>query len=168
MEIQMLKKRVTALLWFFIAALLLSGLTAFPLAWELGLLNRLTTGPGSPLPALWPDLAAWISRVNSGLQDTYGRYPFIAYGTDWLAFAHIVIAIAFWGPLKDPVRNLWVVEFGMIACVLIVPLALICGPLRGIPLFWQIIDCSFGVFGIVPLWLCRNAILRIAQLEGVS
>ena len=29
----------------------------------------------------------------------------IAYGTDWLAFAHITIAVAFLGPLKDPVRN---------------------------------------------------------------
>ena len=56
----------------------------------------------------------------------------------------------------------------MIACVLIVPLALICGPLRGIPPFWQLIDCSFGVFGIIPLWLCRNAILRIAHLEGAA
>ena len=168
MEIKRLKKRVAVLLWFFIAALLLSGLTAFPLQWELGLLDRLATGPASPLPGLWPDLAAWIGRVNIGLQDTYSRYPFIAYGTDWLAFAHIVIALAFWGPLKDPVRNIWVIEFGMLACVLIVPLALICGPLRGIPPFWQMIDCSFGVFGIIPLWICRNAILRIAQLEGAS
>ena len=168
MEIQHLKKRVVILLWFFIAALLLSGLTAFPLEWEMSLLDRLATGPGSPLLTLWPDMAAWISRVNTGLQDAYGRYPFIAYGTDWLAFAHIVIAIAFWGPLKDPVRNIWVVEFGMIACVLIVPLALICGPLRGIPLFWRLIDCSFGVLGIIPLWMCRSAILRIARLEGVS
>jgi hypothetical protein len=69
------------------------------------------------------------------------------------------------GPLKDPVRNLWVVEFGMIACVLVVPLALICGPLRGIPFFWRLIDCSFGVLGILPLWLCRRAILEIRRRE---
>ena len=168
MEIHRLKKRAAVLLWFFIVALLLSGLTAFPLEWELDLLARLATGPTSPLPGLWPDMAAWIGRVKAGLQDAYSRHPFIAYGTDWLAFAHIVIAIAFWGPLKDPVRNIWVIEFGMIACLLIVPLALICGPLRGIPLFWQLIDCSFGVFGIIPLWLCRSAILRIAKLEEAS
>jgi hypothetical protein len=59
----------------------------------------------------------------------------LAYGTDWLAFAHLVIAIAFLGPLKDPVRNIWVVEFGMIACLLVIPLALICGPIRGIPFY---------------------------------
>ena len=25
---------------------------------------------------------------------------------DWLAFAHVVIAVAFWGPLRDPVKNI--------------------------------------------------------------
>jgi hypothetical protein len=31
-----------------------------------------------------------------------GAYPFLAYGTDWLAFAHIVIAVFFIGPLVKP------------------------------------------------------------------
>jgi hypothetical protein len=97
------------------------------------------------------------------VQNTYQQYPFIAYGTDWLAFAHIVIAIAFWGPFKDPVRNVWVIELGMIACVLVVPLALVCGAIRGIPFFWRLVDCSFGVFGIIPLWLCRGAIQQIQK-----
>lgn len=166
-SMDVLDKRVKLLLWFFIAALVASGLTAFPLEWELGALTHLISGPGSLLPALWPDLVAWIARVNTGLQETYRHYPFIAYGTDWLAFAHIVIAIAFVGPLRDPVRNIWVIEFGMIACVLVVPLALICGPIRGIPLFWRVIDCSFGVFGIIPLWLCRNMIRKMANLTGL-
>lgn len=165
MSVQVLKRRVKGLLLLFIVALLLSGLTAFPLEWELNLLNGLVNHPASPLPGLWPDLAHWITFVQVGLEDTYRRYPFMAYGTDWLAFAHIVIAIAFWGPLKDPVRNIWVVEFGLIACVLVIPLALICGSIRGIPFFWQLIDCSFGVFGLIPLWLCRSTILRIAQIE---
>jgi hypothetical protein len=56
-----------------------------------------------------------MNRVHAGVSETYRLYPFIAYGTDWLAFAHIVIAVAFWGPLKNPVRNVWVIEFGMIA-----------------------------------------------------
>ncbi len=30
------------------------------------------------------------------------------------------------------------------------------GGLRGIPVWWRLIDCSFGVFGFVPLWLCRR------------
>jgi len=160
-----LKKRVRYLLLFFVAAVLVSGVTAFPLEWELSVLSRVVSNP--PLPGLWPDLAIWINRVYTGLHDTYRQYPFIAYGTDWLAFAHIVIAIVFWGPLRDPVKNIWVVEFGMIACGLVVPLALICGPLRGIPFFWRLIDCSFGILGFIPLWMARKDIQRIVALEKV-
>jgi hypothetical protein len=88
------------------------------------------------------------------------------YGTDWLAFAHIVIAIAFIGPLRDPVKNVWVVQFGMIACVLVIPTALICGQIRGVPFYWRLIDCSFGVIGIIPLWLSRCCIQRLIQLQN--
>jgi len=94
--------------------------------------------------------------VNHGLQVTNVRYPFILYGTDWLAFAHLMIAVAFIGPLRDPVRNIWVIQSGMIACVCIIPLAAIAGPIRGIPFGWSLIDMSFGVVGIIPLIIvCR-------------
>lgn len=119
-------------------------------------------GKQSPTRSWWPALAHWISFVHRGVQDTSQTYPFLFYGTDWLAFAHLVIAVAFIGPLRDPVRNIWVVEFGMIACVMVIPPALICGPMRGIPFFWRLIDCSFGVFGIIPLYLARRMIRRVA------
>lgn len=164
-EIKRLSRRIRILLLFFTAALLLSGFTAIPLGWELPLVSRVVTSPSSLLFERWPDLVAWIARVNSGIHDTYQRYPFMAYGTDWLAFGHFVVAIAFLGPLKDPVKNIWVIEFGMIACVLVVPMALIFGPIRGIPFFWQLIDSSFGVLGIIPLLFCRRFILRLAELE---
>jgi hypothetical protein len=167
METQSLKKQVRRLLWFFIAALVLSGVTAFPLRWEITILQRLF-GPGTFVESLWPAMAEWISLVHLGITETYRRYPFMAYGTDWLAFAHIVIAIAFWGPIKDPVKNIWVVECGMIACVLVIPLAMIWGPIRGIPFFWRLIDSSFGVVGIIPLWAAHNDIRRIAELEQAT
>lgn len=115
----------------------------------------------------WPAMALWITRLHRGLEETASRYPFVLYGTDWLGFAHLMIAVAFIGPLKDPVRNLWVVEFGMIACVLVIPLALIMGPIRGIPVFWRMIDCSFGVVGILPLWLARRDIVRLVQPDPI-
>jgi hypothetical protein len=101
---------------------------------------------------------------------TYAAYPFVGYGTDWLAFAHVVIAIFFIGPWRDPVRNAWVVEAGMLACVLVVPLALICGAVRGIPMYWRLIDCSFGVFGFLPLWLVWRwiKVLNNAAQPGVE
>lgn len=153
-------KRIRIILSFFIIALALSGLTAFPLQWETGLLNQ-WFGIGTFMERLFPDLSYWITHVNKGLTETYRTYPFIPYGTDWLAFAHIAIAIAFIGPLRDPVKNIWVIEFGIIACILIIPTALICGSIRGIPLFWRLIDCSFGMFGIIPLWICRHYIKMI-------
>jgi hypothetical protein len=164
METQLFRKRIKILLWLFVIALLLSGITAFPLQWEINILNNMI-GPGTFVESVWPALANWIDFIHQGLTETYQQYPFIAYGTDWLAFAHIVIAIAFWGPIKDPIKNVWVVEFGMIACVLVIPLALIAGPIRGIPFFWRLIDCSFGVFGFIPLWLARRYIQQIIKLE---
>jgi hypothetical protein len=40
----------------------------------------------------------------------------------------------------------------MIACFLILPTAFIAGYFRGIPIVWQLIDCSFGVFGFILLY----------------
>jgi hypothetical protein len=139
-------RRIRLWLALFVTGLVLSGVTAFPLEtetrWLSAWLHHL------PAPAA---LTAWIDRCHEGLKQTNAEYPFIAYGTDWLAFGHLTIAVAFYGPWRDPVRNKWVVQFGMIACAGIVPLALICGPIRGIPFGWSLIDMSFGVFGVLPL-----------------
>ncbi|WP_035845293.1 hypothetical protein [Kitasatospora azatica] len=145
-------------LWVFIVCLVLSGLTAFPLRTESGLLVDLAHRLPTPAPLL-----DWLQRVRTGLVDTDARYPFLAYGTDWLAFAHLVIAGAFWGPLRDPVRNVWVVRWALGACVGILPLALICGPLRGIPLYWRFVDMSFGLVGAVPLLLVLAGIRRLER-----
>jgi len=148
---------IRLVLGFFVVGLVLSGLTAFPLRWELRLLTS-WFGDGTTIGNTFPGLAHWLSHVREGLESTAREYPFLAYGTDWLAFAHLVIAVAFLGPLRDPVRNIWVVEFGMIACLMVIPLALICGPIRGIPFCWQLIDCSFGIFGLIPLAIVRRMI----------
>lgn len=162
---QRLLQKIRLLLVLFIIGLVLSGLTAFPLERELNLVARLLGAGDTARAEDYSGLTQWIVLVRNGLSDTYSKYPFIAYGTDWLAFAHLMIAIAFIGPLRDPVRNIWVIEFGLIACAAIIPLALICSPLRGIPFAWQLIDCPFGVVGAVPLWLCRH---YTRQMEGVG
>jgi hypothetical protein len=108
-------------------------------------------------------LLPWIERVYQALSDTNARYPFLAYGTDWLAFAHLVIAVAFIGPYIDPVRNKWIITFGLIACAGVIPLALIAGPIRGIPFPWRLIDCSFGILGCIPLLRCRRLILDLER-----
>ncbi|MFJ3717809.1 hypothetical protein [Streptomyces sp. NPDC090057] len=148
----------------FVVCLVLSGATAFPLVHEL----RWTESGLRALnaPELLPGLMEWISRVREGLDAADAEYPFVLYGTDWLAFAHLVIAVAFYGPYRDPVRNVWVVEFGMIACAGIIPLALVCGPVRQIPFWWTLIDMSFGVFGVVPLYVVRRKIKRLEALTA--
>lgn len=146
-----LRRRIRFWLILFIVGLALSGLTAFPLVSEVGLLHRILNAMG--MERWFPAGGEWIERVDRALIETDRNHPFLFYGTDWLAFAHLVIAIAFIGPLRDPVKNVWVIQFGMIACVAVLPLALIAGPIRGIPFWWRLIDCSFGVIGIVPLWL---------------
>ena len=157
-----LRRRIRGWLWFFVVGLFLSGATAIPLETELDILARGLTGHAAGEPGF----AGWILKVREALIDTNARYPFIAYGTDWLAFGHFIIALAFVGPLRDPVKNVWVIDFGMIACVMVIPFALGMGALRGIPFGWRLIDCSFGVFGIIPLWLCKQWILEVARLEA--
>ena len=108
-------------------------------------------------------LHVWLRRVHEGIVHTNRDYPFMAYGTDWLAFGHLVIAVAFLGPLIDPVRNKWVLVFGIIACAGVLPLALIAGAIRGIPFYWRLIDCSFGVIGVVPLLICLRYVRQLEE-----
>jgi len=138
--------------------LVLSGITAFPLQSELGwLLSVLHSNALQPI-AKSTHLLPWIERVDEGVRVTNAKFPFLAYGTDWLGFAHLVIATAFIGPFIDPIRNKWVITFGLIGCAGVIPLALIAGHFRGIPLPWRLVDCCFGIFGSAPLLLCRRSI----------
>ncbi len=139
---------------FFMVALLLSGFTAIPVEEELVFLCRVF-----PTGTFVGD---WLDTVYIGVHDTNNNYPFLAYGYDWLAFAHFVLAFLFIGPLKDPVKNRWVIEFGIIACLLIIPYAMVAGYFRGIPFWWRLIDCSFGILGLFPLIICLK---QIHQLE---
>ncbi len=143
---------------FFMVALVLSGLTAIPLESELTFLSRLFA-PKTPI-------GSWIDRVCTAIVTMNSQYPFLGYGYDWLAFAHFMLAILFIGPLKDPVRNKWVIEFGMIACLLIVPFAFAAGHYRGIPIAWRLIDCSFGVIGLIPLSICRSKIIELERITN--
>jgi hypothetical protein len=144
---------------FFIIGLVVSGVTAFPLLSELRLLVRLL-GADSAVPNSG-SLSSWILSVKNGLETTYAAYPWIAYGTDWLAFGHLVIAGFFVGPLIQPLSSRSVIWTGITACVAVIPLAMICGPLREIPFYWRLIDSSFGVVGIIPLIYCLRLLKRI-------
>lgn len=156
---QILLRRVRVLTWLFIIGLVLSGATALPLLTEVDWLVRIAGAERlveSNLVTPAPAWAVWLVKVQTALAGNAKEYPFLFYGTDWLAFGHFVIAIAFIGAVRDPVRNAWLFTFGMIACALVIPYALVFDAARRIPFWWRLIDCSFGVFGFLPLWLCRK------------
>jgi hypothetical protein len=149
----------------FIAGLVLSGVTAFPLLWEIELLTELLGLGNASSPAGHDGLAGWILTVRFGLEEMYGRHPWIAYGTDWLAFAHLVVALFFIGPLIEPRSSRTNLLAGVAACVGVVPLALIAGEVRGIPLASRLIDCSFGLIGLVLLLYCLR-LLKLIEAEA--
>ena len=156
MEDIKLKNKIRRWIAVFIIFLILSGVTAFPIETELSfLINHSSSFPEF--------MQQWISKIYNAVKETNSNYVQLSYGTDWLAFAHIVIATVFIGPLIDPVKNIWVIQFGMIACIMVFPLALIAGPIRHIPFYWQMIDCSFGVFGFIPLCICHQNIKKLEK-----
>jgi hypothetical protein len=150
-------------LGLFVFGLVVSGLTAFPLLAELSVLVRVLGIEDSARHDSYSGLDRWVAFVHHGLEVTYARFPFIGYGTDWLAFGHLVIALFFIGPAVDPVHNRWVLYCGVVACAAVLPLALVCGAIRGIPLYWRLIDCSFGLLGAVPLVYCIRLSRRIER-----
>ena len=159
-----LRRRIRWVLGFFIAALAISGLTAFPLQLEL---DAMVAARGAHIfGAAHGSFDWWILTVRNGLGVVYRDYPWMGYGTDWLAFGHLVIALFFVGAWRDPVRNIWLLTAGLIACVGVIPVAMLCGVLRGIPIYWRLIDCAFGVLGFLPLWLARRWTLVLEKDEG--
>ena len=141
----------------FMIMLAVSGITAIPIQSELSMATKFFDEESF--------FGNWLNRILIAVRETDEKFPYLLYGYDWLAFAHVVIAIAFIGPYKDPVKNKWVIEFGAICCFLIIPFALIVGGVRGIPFWWRLIDCSFGIIGLIPLGICYN---KITEIESLS
>ena len=150
------RSRIRAWTLFFIVGLVLSGVTAIPIATEVALGARVLGDDFSAGGRLPPGVSAWLRTVAGAVETTSRGQPLLFYGTDWLAFGHIAIAIAFVGALRDPVRNRWLYSFGMIACALVPVWAMVFGQIRGIPMWWRLIDSAFGIVGFVPMWVCRG------------
>jgi len=102
---EILRRRIRWLTWLFIVGLAVSGATAIPLATEV---NWMVTAMGTDNHSA---MATWLVRIRDALAQTEAQHPFLFYGTDWLAFGHFAIAIAFIGALRDPVRNRWIFDF---------------------------------------------------------
>lgn len=146
-------KNIRRVIIVFIILLALSGITAFPLVTEVDFMLKHINS----FPVFFHD---WIKKVYESVHQTPS---IVLYGTDWLAFAHIIIGLFFVGVYQNPVRNKFIVNVGIVACMAVFPLAFICGPIRDIPFYHQIIDCCFGLFGVIPLLYIRYQISLIEK-----
>ena len=158
---QQLRNTIRNYILFFIFVIVINGIILFPAVSVLGFVN-------DHLRYFPHFLRTWISQVYLSVKNTNEQYPFLSYGTDWLAFAHLVIAMVFIGPLRDPIKNIWIIQWAMISCLCVFPLVLIAGPVRGIPFYWQIIDMSFGALGFILLLLCYKRIVRLKSIVEQS
>jgi hypothetical protein len=147
------KIEIRRIILAFVVLLVLSGITAFPLKTEMAFLVK-------HLNWFSDYLQIWILKVHESVMATP---DVVLYGTDWLAFAHIVISLFFIPVYIHPVKYKLNIVVGMVACLGVFPLAFICGPIRGIPFFHQLIDCSFGVGGMILLYVVYKKINRLQE-----
>jgi hypothetical protein len=157
-------KRAKWMLGIVVFGLLVSGITVWPAIPELKMFVHIVWGDGEPTGVLH----SFILQAIEGLESVETNYPFILYAHDWLAFAHIVLAILFAGAIRDPVRNVWIVQCGLIMCALVPGFAGICIPIRGLPLVWFWIDFAFAPAAALPLWIALRDIRRAeAELHTI-
>jgi hypothetical protein len=149
-----LRQRIRRWLRLFIFLLVVSGLLVFPLETMLKALANCCIPPDTIIGHWW-----W--KVLSGVQYNNIHFGFLSYGYDWLAYFHLVIALALLGPLRDPVRNIWVLEFLMIAALGILPVSLIGGAVRGLPMWWRIFEIIFIIIAFLPLWRVWTFVKRL-------
>src|ERR1043165_2412760 len=134
----LLRRRIRWLTWVFLIGLVISGVTAIPLLTELDWLSKITGAQQlveQSAATAAPEWAVWLEKIRHALVETDARHPILFYGTDWLALGHIVIGVSFIGALRDPVRNRWLFDFGLIACAMVIPWAFVFGEVRGIPVW---------------------------------
>jgi len=151
-------RKIRITLTSFVILLVLSGLTAFPVRGGITFLLQ--------HKSFFPQfMQAWIYDLGQVIDATP---EIILYGTDWLAFAHIVIALFFIPVYLDPIKHKSNIIVGMCACMAVFPLAFICGPIRGIPFFHQLIDCCFGVGGALFLYAIYKNINKLERSQYES
>lgn len=155
--------RIRIILIIFIVLFFLSGMTVFPVEWEVKTVIKTIWGDSPPGDGFLSPVHAKFIEIKDSLPVMKEKYPFIFYGLDWLGFAFITMSILFIGALKDPVRNKWVIQFALLCCPLCIIFAAIFAPIRGMPWQWALLDSSFGVFGAIPLIIILRDIKKIEK-----
>ncbi len=148
--------RIRLCLALLMAGLLFSSLPGFfPLngtKWILGLLARTSHfGDGTPL-------FTWFLGTRQALMATSLTARFLFYATNRDGLSRILFALLFLGPYRDPVRNRWVINFGLLSCAALVLFAFVAGEIQGMPFLWRCADAAFALLCALPLLLCKHYI----------
>lgn len=123
-------------------------------------------GPGTAMEQKLPAVSSWIETLYTNVHQTYKNYPVMAYCMDSLSYACVIFAIFMIGAIKDPVKNLWIIQTFLIACVLVTALPFIAGPFRGVPIFWRCLDSSFAVIGFFVLLIPYKLTKKLIRVNG--
>lgn len=158
--------RIRLCLALVIAGLVVSGASAFcPIRETKWLLEQLAStihfGAGTPL-------SEWLLGVHRALIAALTTAPFLAYETDREGLSRILLGLLFLGPYRDPDRNRWVIDFGLLSCAAMVGLAFIAGPIRSIPVPWRWVDAGLAVLCAIPLLLCRHYLHLLEHIASTA
>jgi hypothetical protein len=74
------------------------------------------------------------------------------YGYDWLAVSHVFLGLLFMGIDMRFVRHMKIFEVGFFAYMVIIVVAIIQGIIKGMPVWWQVVNYAFGLAGFLLLW----------------
>jgi hypothetical protein len=121
-------------------------------------------GQGTLTAEKLPFFSEWIENLHLSISETYKTYPVMAYCMDWLTYACVVFAMFIIGPIKDPIKNIWVIQVYMLGCILGMLLPFIVGPMREIPIFWRFLDGSFGLMGFIILLIPYRLIKKLETI----
>ena len=162
-EEQIILRKIRFYLILFLLAILFSLHTIIFVEAETKLFAK-CFGHNTFMEKLCPCVAEWMEHLHLAVLQTYTSYPVIAYCMDWLSYACVVFAGFLLGAIKNPVRNVWIVQVFMVACILAFIFPFIAGPIRDVPIFWRFIDSSFGVVGFLFLLLPYRLIKKLETL----
>jgi len=162
-EEQIILRKIRFYLILFLLAILFSLHTVVFVEVETELFAKYL-GHDTFMEKLYPCVAEWMEHLHLAILETYTSYPVMAYCMDWLSYACVVFAVFLLGAIKNPVRNIWIVQAFMFACILAFFLPFIVGPIRDIPVFWRFIDSSFGIVGFLFLLLPYRLIKKLETL----
>ena len=70
--------------------------------------------------------------------------------------------------VRDPIKHSWVITYGILACLAVLPFAVIFGAIRGIPFFCRGVDTLFGIGGLIVLLILRGQLRALERAQAVK